>query len=458
MFAWSLLRHQHFGSSALDLGAYESVFWSLGQRGSLNNSIERMHQWSAHFEVGLLPLWLPYRFFPSVAWLFALQAACCASAGLFLERLARRALGDSRAALVCAVTMLLTPQFLLAQVDDFHSITLCALPISILLCGIDEDRPVLLWTGAWGALLLREQMGLAVIGAALAWIVVHGGKRFFQAALLSGVGLGVFLAEVHWLIPHFASQGPFRYLAHYQRVGGSLGAAARLALSHPLRFGLLLFEGERPIYIWELAHFGLPLIALGFVAPRKLAWPLLLATPLLVVQLLAGKKEVWSIHFQYGAPVVPALTAAVVLAIAWLYRRSRTQGKLALAGWLFGTVGMLLPNALTPLTHAGGPLDLAFGRSPRAAALSNLLALIPPTASVSAQDGIAPHLADRAVIHQWPDGESEDRFVALDVDGLSNNVKNESPAQAAARLRNDPNFRISVDEAGVLLAERIERN
>ena len=30
LFFGSLLRHRHFGSNAADLGAYESVFWSLG--------------------------------------------------------------------------------------------------------------------------------------------------------------------------------------------------------------------------------------------------------------------------------------------------------------------------------------------------------------------------------------------------------------------------------------------
>ena len=69
LFLWSLFRHHNFGSSS-DLGAYHSVAWNFAMRGSLWNSLERIHHWSTHMEVGLLWLWLPYRFFASPVWLF----------------------------------------------------------------------------------------------------------------------------------------------------------------------------------------------------------------------------------------------------------------------------------------------------------------------------------------------------------------------------------------------------
>src|SRR5262245_9081767 len=99
-FALSALRHAHFGSHAQDLGAYDSVFCNLAHRGTLWNSIERIHQWGNHLELGLLVMWLPYRVAASPLWMFALQSAACAAAAIPIETLARRALGDRRASLL----------------------------------------------------------------------------------------------------------------------------------------------------------------------------------------------------------------------------------------------------------------------------------------------------------------------------------------------------------------------
>ena len=452
--AWSLLRHRHFGSNAADLGAYESVFWSLGQRGELNNSVERIHQWSAHLEVGLLPLWLPYRLYPSVVWLFALQAACCAGAGFYFERFARRALRDARAALLCTAAMLLSGQLVFAQINDFHSITLCALPVAMMICAVAEDRWGLLLAGALLALSLREQMGLAVAGAAIAWVLVQGRARAPAAAALGTFGLCLFAAEVQWLIPRFQGGGSFRYLDQYQRVGGSLGAAMRLSLAHPLRLLSLLVEGERPLYLLELTHAGLALLALTLLAPLRLAWPLLLGAPLLLVQLLSAKPQVWDTNHQYGAPVVPALAAATVLGLSLVYQRWPAWGPRGLALWCAGTLALLLPGAWDRATRASGPLDLSFAGSPRARALHQALALIPPDAPVSAQDRLVPHLADRRVIHLWPDGEATDALVMLDTFGVADNLAGESQREAAVRLRGDARFEVALDVAGVLLLRR----
>ncbi len=455
LFFWSLLRHLHFGSNAADLGAYESVFWSLGQRGGLNNSVERIHQWSAHLEVGLLPLWLPYRLHPSVVWLFLLQAGACAASGIYFERFARGVLGDRRAALACTLAMLLSGQLVFAQINDFHSITLCALPMAMMICAIAEGRLGLLFGGALVAMSLREQMGLAVCGAALAWVLVQGRARAPAVALLGAAGAGLFVAEVLWLIPHFQGGGAFRYLEQYQRAGGSLGSAVLLALTEPLRFLGLLVEAWRPGYLLELTHAGLAFIALALLQPRRLAWPLLLCAPLLLVQLLSDKRQICDTNHQYGAPVVPALAALVVLGLSSLYQRSKAWGPRGLLVWCAGTAALLLPGAVERATMTNGPLDFSFAGSTRGAALRRAFALVPEQASVSAQDRLVPHLADREVIHFWPDGEESDEFVVLDTQGVASNLsKSDTLAAAAVRLRGDRRFEVALDEAGVLLLRR----
>src|SRR5207253_1611476 len=138
-------------------------------RGVPWNSPERVHQWSNHFEIGLAWLWLPYRLAPSPVWLFLLQQISCAAAALPIESIVRHASGKRELGLVAALALLLTPQLMLAEIYDFHSITACAFPIALLAWGIERNSWKWIAVASIIALSIREQMGLAIVGAAAAW-------------------------------------------------------------------------------------------------------------------------------------------------------------------------------------------------------------------------------------------------------------------------------------------------
>ena len=457
MLLWSILRHQHFGSHAFDLGAYENVFWNLAHRGTLWNSIEHSHQWSNHLEVGLLWLWLPFRYVPSPVWLFLLQQISCAACALPIEAIARHGTGDRRLGLVVALATLVSPQLLLAESYDFHSITVCAFPLALLAWGVASDSPKRMLVGALLAMSLREQMGLAFAAAAIAWLVCHGWqKRWPLAAAFVGLGIVVFLAEVLWLIPHYAGGGTFRYTTQYGRLGGSPAAALSFALHHPLRFLLLPFEGKRVLYLLVLCSGAIPLLVAAFRSARSAAWPLLIAAPLLLIQLLNDRSSLWSVHTQYGAPVVPLLAACAALALSNA-RCIAPPLRFWFAGvWLSATAIVASVPLSEKIYGNGRPFDPEFYASGRAAALDRMLTLVPAEVPVSALSRISPHLAHRPEIHRWPDGEAHDQFVVLQVAGLGSDVEELQASQAAAaRLREDPNFRIRLDEAGVLLFERV---
>ena len=400
LFAWSALRHAHYGSHAYDLGAYHQTFYNLGRHGSLWSPIEEFHSWSSHLEIGLLPIGLLYRLAPSPLWLFALQALGCAACAVPIELLARRYTGDARLSLICALATLLTPQLLFASIYDFHSVTMCALPVALLVVGVELDSLVLVVVGAALALSLREQMGLAVIGAAAGWAVRHGPCRRHDAALLALVGLTVFVVEVLWLIPSFARDGTFRHLASNYAFGSSPREMLGFATSHPLRFASLPFEGKRrllyPIALASGALLPVLAVLVGAVrSGRRFAVPALALAPLLLVQLYSARIIVFSVESQYGAPLVPIVGVAAVIAIGALAECSRRLATAAAVGWLLVTAVHAIA-AVGPLaTRPGGPLDASFVGSPRAAALARVTALVPDDCTVSAQDTLTPHLRRR---------------------------------------------------------------
>ena len=454
LLAWSWLRHQHFGSHAFDLGAYQNVFWHQAFRGIAWNGVEHMHQWSAHLELGLWVLWLPYRVWASPFWLFALQALASVGAGLVLDAHVRQVSGKPLLASVAVAAMLCTPQLLFAQIYDFHSIMLCVFPMALVAWGIERDSPWRVVLGAVLACSLREQMGLVVAMAGGAWALRHEGRRAWGVGL-AVAGCSLFVAEVLWLIPSFGTGGQFRYVAQYQRLGGSPGAAAVMAVTRPFHFIGLALEGGRWLYLVKLAAGAVPLVVLSLRSVRRFAWPLLLAAPLVLVQLLSDREAVWSVRYQYGAPVVALIAAAAGLSLSGL--APRLAMSLAL-GWLAVNVGYAGLRWAPYASFKGGPADFSFEGSPRAKALEEALALIPADASVSAQDVLVPHLANREQIHQWPDGEGVDEYVVLDEAG----VPGDQPVDltlavdaGARRLRASPDYERVFDGAGVLVLRKV---
>jgi uncharacterized membrane protein len=452
MLTWSLLRHRNFGSTS-DLGAYHAVYWNLAHRFTAWNSIDRIDQWSTHIEVGLLWLVLPYRLHTSPIWLFLTQSLACAAAALPVEAIARRRTSDPVVGLLAAVAMLLTPQLLLAEINDFHPIAICTLPMAIVAWGIEADDRKAIALGAVVAISIREHMGLLLAAAAVAWVLRQGVRRTWSALALGVFGVTVFVLAITLVIPSFGSGSSFRDVAQYQRIGGSAEEALRTASSNPLAFLLLPFEGDRKRFLLDLASGGFPLLVLSLRSLRRAAWPLLLTLPLLSVQLLSNDPTRWDIRSHYGVPVVPLFAAACALALFFVPASYRRFAAFAWVALVIAHITLVVPSPIGP----GRPIDLAFRGSPRDMALRRAFTMIPASASISAQDDVVAHVATREEVHQWPDGEATDEFVLLDELGPARNIR--VPAvlhNAANRLRGDRHFQVLLDDAGVLLLKRLE--
>ena len=454
MLAWSLLRHRHFGSG-VDLAAYHSVFWNLARRGTPYNAIERAHQWSNHLEVGLVWLGIPYRIYATPVWLLAAQTLAVAGAAFPIEALARRITRDRLIAALAALAMLLTPQLVLADLADFHAATLCVLPVAILAWGIEVDSPRAVVLSALAAVSLREQMGLLLVAAGVAWVIRHGARRAFPAAALALGGLAFFFVAVKWAIPAFGSGQSFRYMAQYNRLGGTADGVLSTATKGPFAFLAMALHGDRKVFAIELASGSLPLLFLSLRSIRRAAWPLLLAAPLLAVQLYSDDPAKWSIHTHYGAPLVPLFAVAAVLALALLPAKGDVRTIVA-AVWL-SMIMMHDAQALPSPRGPGAAIDPGFSKSPRALALRRAIEAVPPQASISAQEDVVAHVASRVDVHAFPDGEATDAYILLDREGAARRPDRlDATDRAIARLRGSSDFKVLVDEAGVLLAKRVD--
>ncbi len=173
---------------------------------------------------------------------------------------------------LAALAMLLTPQLLLADLADFHAATLCVLPIAVLAWGIEVDSPRAVFLAALAAISLREQMGLLLFAAGVAWVIRHGKRRLFAAGGLALLGLAFFFIAVKWAIPAFGSGQSFRYMAQYNRLGGTADGVLATAQREPLTFLAMALQGDRKRFVLELASAALRCSSSPAIAPpRRLA-------------------------------------------------------------------------------------------------------------------------------------------------------------------------------------------
>lgn len=458
LFASAFLRHRHFGSTTFELGAYHSMLWNVAFRGTPWNSLERVHQWSTHLEVGVAVLAPFYWIVVSPVWLWLAESLCVAAAAIPIDALARRITGDPVVGVLAAVAMLLSPQLVLGQMADFHMLALCTLPVAVMAWAVEVDSSRGLALGAVAAIALREQMGLLVAVAAVLWVLRHGRRRALPAVALAIMATAVSAIEIFLVIPAFGSGQSFRYISQYAQLGRSADEALHTATSKPLGVMATMIEARRARYVAELVSGAAPLVFLALRSARRSAWPLLIALPQLALQLVSSSSRKYALHFPYGMPIVPLIAASAVMALAFVPTdKWRDARRLAATGWLALTLLHLAGKLPSPSGH-GRPIDPGFAGSPRAAALAKAIAAVPKEASISAQDGIVPHVAARSEIHCWPDGESTDEYILLDMEGVATNVENPGAITAAVReLRADPSFERVVDEAGVLLAKRLPR-
>lgn len=463
IFAWLYLRHRHYGSATFELGSQSSVLWALSHKLTAWNSVERVHQWSNHFEIALLPLAVLFRITSTPVWLFLVHAIAMAATALPIEAIARRVTRDPVTSLVATFAVLFMPQLALASLADFHPLALTALPLAVMVWGIEANVSRAVAIGAITAILIREQMGLLVAAAAVAWWLRHGKRRLIASALLAAIGLSAFFIAIFAIVPSFGSGGESRVITNYQSIGGSAGEAMSTAGTSPLKVLSLMVKGGRPGYLARLGAGAIPLLLLALIAPRKCAWPLLIALPQIGIQLVSDKSEKWDIRSHYGAPVVPLIAASAALALGHLPALSKLPEKLrahapklAAAVWLVIGLAVGIKHVPTPIGRTR-PIDPTLKGSKREAALVRALGLVPKDASISAQDNMVPHLANRVDVHMFPDGARTDDFILIDGGGPARNFEDRKElVQAMLRLRADPKLELLVDEAGVILAKRAD--
>ncbi len=440
LFACSSLRHALFQSTAWDLGIFDQAVYLISQGRSPVSSFLDFHILGDHAAWIFYLLAVPYKIYPDVHWLFAVQAVALALGALPVWYLARLAQLKETQAVAMAAVYLLYPLVFNINLFDFHPDVIA---IPALLGAILAARLGRLWWFCLSLILVlscKAVLSLTVVAMGL-WLFVFEKKRLYGLIALF-TGIAWFVISTQAIIPFFGTEAASvnRHLSRYSDLGDSFGAIAKNLLLQP---GLILGR------IFTLANLGYLCLLISPViwglSPQQLT-PLVGAIPTLAINLLTDYQPQKDLIHQYSLPVLPFLLLAVISTLA------------AGRGWLQNRRGIILWALLAFIALAKfGYFGSKYLESLDTwQATRDAVAQIPTNGNVLVPAQVAPHVTHRPVVELAIAGSESANLT--EYESVLVNVRHpgwrSSPQVAASlleRLRKTPEFQLSYQRDDVYL-------
>ena len=442
-------RHAAFESFRFDLGNMTQAVWSTAHGRPLemtDSAGEQIVRLGSHVDP-LLMLFAPaWWVWPSPIMLTTAQALILASGALPVFWLARKHVGDDRAACNLALAYLLFPAVQWIALFDFHPVTLAVPLLLYMIWFLDEDRLLAATVFAVLAASSKEDIPLAIAGIGL-WYAVRRHRPLVGWAM---VVLGVAWTAVSlWIIvPHFGT-------GWTESVLRPLGERRRIAKRHR----------QDPV------HRPRPDLARG----NDGEGPALPLPPLRAVPIPLGVRASTRRRRSPDPRTEPALDVPVDeldplpvrlrdrgLRIRCDRDRCRQARTSARASRDLGSHGVdRRAVVVRPARVRGSWKYISDLRTPsaRLEAAREAVKLIPPSAAVSASNSIGAHLSERRRIFLFPVRADADWVVVDKTDPwLALTGEADDPVRYNAelgQLRRDRRWRLVFDDDGVLVYKRV---
>jgi uncharacterized membrane protein len=401
---FTIRQHHRLGTRSWDMAIFDNIMWNL-IRGHWFKASPDIGPVGSHIQYHanfLAYLFAPfYAIYQKPETLLFLQATLCGAAAIPLYLVATRRLESRLGGLCIAVAYLLYAPLHGPIFYDFHFFTTAPFFVTWVIYCFETNRRAWLVVTWIAALLLREEIGAGLSMAALLYL--FSGRRV-RWALIGGLVSAIYFFLVKfWIMPLHRQAGPDTQTFTWMFSGllppgeSSYSGVLQTVVINPLYTLMTLLEFDKLTYVFML--FG-PVLLLPF--RHRLTWILFL--PGLLFTLLAtGYKPVIMPTFQYTSNYNQYMFFAAAVAIGALATRpdGRVLKASAVTALLVTSIVFSFHNGavLQKNTFRGGFGQVSFswskGDAKRLAQLRELIAMIPPDASVAATEMEAPHVSGR---------------------------------------------------------------
>ncbi|MBO3462163.1 DUF2079 domain-containing protein [Aetokthonos hydrillicola Thurmond2011] len=440
LFASSSVRHLLFQSTAWDLGIFDQAVYLISQGEKPVSSFLGFHILGDHAALVFYPLAVLYKIFPSVYWLFAVQAFALAIGSLPIWYLARLAGLSNNLGVAIATAYLLYPLIFNINLFDFHP-DVIALPA--LLAAVLAAKTKQIWWFCASLVLVflcKEVLSLTVIALGV-WLLVFEKRRLYGAiAIITGIIW--FMITTKGIIPYFGGTAASveRHISRYSYLGHSFPEIFQNLLFHPELIFNKVFSVDNLFYLVLL----LAPVIWGFSLSG--ITPLIGAVPTLALNLLADDPLQKDLIHQYSLPAIPFLFLIVIQSLAvgkgWL-KHKRNIILWALVAFLaLAKFGYFWSRYLIPIDTWQATRDA--------------IAQVQKKGSVYTTAEISPHLSQRKFInltdaHSPPIDLNTFDYVLLNVRHPGWASSQEFATSLVNQLKNQQSFKPSYQRDDVYL-------
>jgi uncharacterized membrane protein len=445
--ALSVARHDAFETLAYDLGNYDQAVWNTihGRLLRFTNVKGLTIRLAQHVEPILLPASLFYLIYSSPKTLLVLQTIIIAIGAWPLYLLSREKLRSEFGGIVFAAAYLLSPALEAANLYDFHAVSLA--PTFLLWAFYFLEKKEDLWFIVFSVLAMscKEEISL-LIGMMGLYALLLRKRKKLGTAMIVGAAIWFYVA-VYVVIPWANPQGKSQYLAYYKDWGDNPFEIALTMIRQ--RAWWLIFNKGNLDYLFRL------LLPLAFL-PLFYLPILLIALPSLAINLLSGNMLMHRPEmFHYAGPIVPFAVLAAIWGAGFLVQRLGRRRSEGSRSFSYLLPCLVLVCTLGYHRYRGfSPLSVRF-RWPVATEhhrlAQELIDQIPPTASVSAQLNLNPHVSHREKLYIFPNVEDAE-YIFLDVASIGN--KDDVNTWVKEQLLENGPFGIAAAQDGYLLLQR----
>jgi len=389
LFTWyftrlSLSIHRGLGTSTFDYGLYDQGIWLMSRFKTPFVTLMGRNLLGDHTSFILILLAPVYWVAPGAGTLLGSQSLAAALGSVPVFLYAKQRLGNEAVAFLLAILFLLHPALQWTALEDFHpdmylvpllmfaiygALTskwrLYAVMVMLSLLVKEDASLVIVPLGVWVALRRDRVIGLATIGASVAFAIF--------AVVIVMRGLVGSAAPNAWRIPF----------------GGVGGFMAEVFTRPGNVFDYLRGDG-RPWYLWQMLS---PFAWMMTRAPEVA----LISGLVIFTNVISNFGYQHRIDFHYSVVALPALALGTVYALG-VFKGARR--------WM--AVGVLVMSSMWA-AYLWGPLPAARQQVaywapdyPVAVAGMEIIEGIPDDVVVSAHHVLTPHLARREQIYSWP--------------------------------------------------------
>ena len=445
-FGYHTLQYHWNGyTSSWDLGILDNLEYGALHGGGLFRStpfngdpnVSHLCRHATFFAYVIAPI---YALAPRAETLLLVQALLVGASAIPLFLFARRHVGQWPACLV-AGAFLLHPGVHGSNLYDFHFVTVSPVFVFAMVLAFETKRDWLAWAMTLLLLSIREDMGAGV--AVIGLYLLLSGRRPISGLGAAVLGASYFLFMKLWVMPDQYGEPTFQHAYAGLLPPGEQGfrSIIETIVANPAYAASTLLDQQKLV-------FSLQMLVPVLLLPLRRWSGILLLLPgvfLLLLTTAGARPAMLQLGFQYPALVTPFLFIGTVFGLATVDcsgASGRGPSPRRLAPWLGGLALATLAVSYqfgavlqTHTAHSGFDafrFETTFAERDLRAVRAEVLARLPPRASVAASSRLVPHVSNRARAYTLFQGVFDADYVVIDF-GLPN-TREDDLAQARRLL------------------------